>query len=108
MAGRRYADHPGFGSASAVWGAVRRPAIYELKGETTLAGLLDDAGGMTVAASLGTLRLSVSMPTSTARRSRLTSHRRAMLTKHVQRLQPLTSRMAIASISLRSRPIASV
>ncbi len=44
---------PASGPQVAVWGAVRRPAIYELKGETTLAGLLDDAGGMTVAASLG-------------------------------------------------------
>ena len=44
---------PASGPQVAVWGAVRRPAIYELKGENTLAGLLDDAGGMTVAASLG-------------------------------------------------------
>ena len=44
---------PASGPQVAVWGAVRRPAIYELKGENTLAGLLDDAGGMTAAASLG-------------------------------------------------------
>jgi len=35
-------------------GAVKRPAIYELKsGESTLASVVEDAGGITVAASLG-------------------------------------------------------
>jgi protein involved in polysaccharide export with SLBB domain len=43
---------PPAGPQAAVSGAVKRPAIYELKGETTLATLLDDAGGATVAASL--------------------------------------------------------
>ena len=44
---------PPAGAQVAVSGAVRRPAIYELKtGETTLAALLDDAGGFTAAASL--------------------------------------------------------
>ncbi len=43
---------PPAGPQVAVSGMVRRPAIYELKGETTLARLLDDAGGATVAAAL--------------------------------------------------------
>ena len=43
---------PAAGAQVAVWGAVRRPAIYELKGGASLAGLLQDAGGLTVAASL--------------------------------------------------------
>jgi protein involved in polysaccharide export with SLBB domain len=44
---------PPAGPQVAVYGAVKRPAIYELKEETTLAGVLDDAGGATVAAELG-------------------------------------------------------
>jgi len=43
---------PAAGPQVAVWGAVKRPAIYELKDEATLAELLEDAGGVTVAASL--------------------------------------------------------
>ncbi|HEY2469590.1 MAG TPA: SLBB domain-containing protein [Terracidiphilus sp.] len=39
------------GPQVAVWGAVRRPAIYELKGDSSLAELFDNAGGLTVAAS---------------------------------------------------------
>ena len=45
---------PPAGPQVAVYGAVKRPAIYEVKaGETSLAVLLNDAGGYTVAASLG-------------------------------------------------------
>jgi protein involved in polysaccharide export with SLBB domain len=44
---------PPAGPQVAVSGAVKRPAIYELKNETTLDALLEDAGGATVAASLG-------------------------------------------------------
>ncbi len=44
---------PPAGAQVAIWGAVRRPAIYELKGaESTLAALVEDAGGLTAAASL--------------------------------------------------------
>ncbi|MGA8089532.1 MAG: SLBB domain-containing protein [Terracidiphilus sp.] len=43
---------PPAGPQVAVWGAVKRPAIYELKDETNLAALLAQAGGVTVAASL--------------------------------------------------------
>jgi protein involved in polysaccharide export with SLBB domain len=44
---------PPAGPQIAVYGAVKRPAIYELKGETTLAQVLEDAGGATVSAALG-------------------------------------------------------
>lgn len=45
---------PPAGAQVAISGAVRRPAIYELKsGENTLASVLEDAGGFTVSASLG-------------------------------------------------------
>ena len=44
---------PPAGPQIAVYGAVKRPAIYELKGETTLAAVLADAGGATVSAALG-------------------------------------------------------
>ncbi|MGA9461781.1 MAG: SLBB domain-containing protein [Terracidiphilus sp.] len=44
---------PPAGAQVAVSGAVKRPAIYELKpGETTLASLIEEAGGFTPAASL--------------------------------------------------------
>jgi protein involved in polysaccharide export with SLBB domain len=43
---------PPAGPQVAVFGMVKRPAIYELRGETTLKDLLDDAGGATVAAAL--------------------------------------------------------
>ena len=44
---------PPSGPQIAVYGAVKRPAIYELKNETTLASVLNDAGGVTVSAELG-------------------------------------------------------
>jgi len=44
---------PPAGPQVAISGAIKRPAIYELKaGETTLSSLIDDAGGLTAAASL--------------------------------------------------------
>jgi protein involved in polysaccharide export with SLBB domain len=44
---------PPAGAQVAISGAVKRPAIYELKaGESTLASIAEDAGGFTVAASL--------------------------------------------------------
>lgn len=49
---------PPSGPQVAVSGAVKRPAIYELKsGETTLATVISDAGGFTAAASLGHIRI---------------------------------------------------
>jgi protein involved in polysaccharide export with SLBB domain len=44
---------PPAGPQIAVYGAVKRPAIYELNGNATLATVLDDAGGATAAAELG-------------------------------------------------------
>jgi protein involved in polysaccharide export with SLBB domain len=43
---------PPAGPQVAVFGMVKRPAIYELKGNSTLNDVLDDAGGATVAAAL--------------------------------------------------------
>jgi len=43
---------PPAGPQVAVSGMVKRPAIYELRGSTTLADVLKDAGGATVAAAL--------------------------------------------------------
>ena len=43
---------PPVGAQVAVFGAVKRPAIYELRGEKDLASVLRDAGGLTVAAAL--------------------------------------------------------
>jgi protein involved in polysaccharide export with SLBB domain len=43
---------PPVGPQVAVSGAVKRPAIYEMRSEKDLASVLDDAGGFTVAASL--------------------------------------------------------
>lgn len=44
---------PPAGAQVAIFGAVKRPAIYELKsGESTLASVLEEAGGLTAAASL--------------------------------------------------------
>lgn len=42
---------PTAGPQVSLWGAVKRPAIYELKDETNLGSLLEAAGGITVAAS---------------------------------------------------------
>ncbi len=45
---------PPAGPQVAIFGAVKRPAIYEVKSsDTTLASLISDAGGVTAAASLG-------------------------------------------------------
>jgi protein involved in polysaccharide export with SLBB domain len=44
---------PPAGPQVAVFGAVKRPAIYELHNEKNLSEVLDDAGGATVAAALG-------------------------------------------------------
>jgi protein involved in polysaccharide export with SLBB domain len=45
---------PPAGPQVAISGAIKRPAIYELKsGESTLSSVIEDAGGLTAAASLG-------------------------------------------------------
>jgi protein involved in polysaccharide export with SLBB domain len=43
---------PPAGPQVAIFGMVKRPAIYEIKGSSTLKDVLDDAGGATVAAAL--------------------------------------------------------
>lgn len=49
---------PPAGPQVAIFGAIKRPAIYELKaGETTLASVIEDAGGFTAAASLSHIRI---------------------------------------------------
>jgi protein involved in polysaccharide export with SLBB domain len=49
---------PPAGRQIAISGAVKRQAIYELKaGETTLASVIEDAGGLTAAASLSHIRI---------------------------------------------------
>ena len=48
---------PPAGPQIAVYGAVKRPAIYELKDKSTLAAVLEDAGGATVAAELGHIEI---------------------------------------------------
>ncbi len=48
---------PPAGPEIAVYGAVKRPAIYELKDMATLASVLDDAGGTTVAAELSHIEI---------------------------------------------------
>ncbi len=49
---------PPAGPQVAVSGAVKRQAVYELKpGETSLAVVIDDAGGFTAAASLGHIEI---------------------------------------------------
>ncbi|MGB8031348.1 MAG: SLBB domain-containing protein [Terracidiphilus sp.] len=49
---------PPAGPQVAILGAIKRPAIYELQpGETTLASVIEDAGGFTAAASLSHIRI---------------------------------------------------
>jgi len=48
---------PPAGPQIAVYGSVKRPAIYELKGNATLGSVLEDAGGATVAAELGHIEI---------------------------------------------------
>jgi protein involved in polysaccharide export with SLBB domain len=49
---------PPAGAQVAVSGAVKRPAIYEVKlGESTLDSVINDAGGFTAAASLGNITI---------------------------------------------------
>jgi len=45
-AARRRHIHPAIGNTLSVDGAVRRPAIYELKGEKTVAQAIEIAGGL--------------------------------------------------------------
>ncbi|MGH9589546.1 MAG: SLBB domain-containing protein, partial [Terracidiphilus sp.] len=53
---------PPVGPQVAIFGAVKRPAIYELKNENDLAAVVDDAGGLTVAASLAHITIERVVP----------------------------------------------
>src|SRR6185437_8432068 len=53
---------PPVGPQVAIFGAVKRPAIYELKNEKDLAAVLGDAGGLTVAASLAHITIERVVP----------------------------------------------
>lgn len=48
---------PPVGPQVAIFGAVKRPAIYELRDEKDLAAVLDDAGGLTVTATLSQITI---------------------------------------------------
>jgi protein involved in polysaccharide export with SLBB domain len=48
---------PPVGQQVTVSGMVKRPAIYELKSETKLSELLEDAGGVTVSAALSLIKV---------------------------------------------------
>ena len=49
---------PPAGPQVAILGAIKRPAIYELAaGETTLASVIENAGGLTAAASLSNIKI---------------------------------------------------
>jgi protein involved in polysaccharide export with SLBB domain len=94
---------PPAGPQVAVYGAVKRPAIYEVKaGETSLAAFLNDAGGVTVTASLGHIVV-----------ERIDANRqRETVTLKLRRLIEMPSlrfryRMGTAFVSNRSCPIAS-
>jgi len=84
---------PPAGPQVAVSGAVKRPAIYELKaGETTLARVIEDAGGFTAAASLDHITI-----------ERIdTNRQRETLTLHLAGKQNLqTGRAAIAAFQVQ-------
>lgn len=48
---------PAAGPQAEVDGMVKRPAIYEFKGQVTLADVLDEAGGVSVSAALAHIRV---------------------------------------------------
>ncbi|MDH4273729.1 MAG: SLBB domain-containing protein [Gammaproteobacteria bacterium] len=48
---------PPVGATVSVLGEVRRPAIYEFKGDNNLSGLIDMAGGLTSAADIGGVQI---------------------------------------------------
>jgi protein involved in polysaccharide export with SLBB domain len=82
---------PPAGPQVAVSGAVRRPAIYELKGEQTLDQVLDVAGGMTVAAALGHI---------TVERIDANQHRET-LTVNSDASTPVSERAAMAAFTVK-------
>lgn len=86
---------PPAGPQVAVSGAVKRPAIYELAaGESTLSTVINDAGGITAAASLGHIRIE---------RIDANSHRETVTpTPHVDgEPSPQTDRDVIAAFQVK-------
>jgi protein involved in polysaccharide export with SLBB domain len=84
---------PPAGPLVAVSGAIKRPAIYELKaGETTLATVIDDAGGFTAAASLSHIRIE---------RIDANRQRETVTLPDVANQSPQTDRDAIAAFLLK-------
>jgi protein involved in polysaccharide export with SLBB domain len=83
---------PPSGPQIAVSGAVKRPAIYELKDEKTLSAVLDDAGGTTVAAALGHI---------TIERIDANRHRETVTLDLTSSRDPDAARAAIAAFSVK-------
>ena len=99
---------PPAGTQVAVSGAVKRPAIYELKpGEATLASVLDDAGGVTAAASLS----HITIERIDANRQRETVTLRPLAARIRRPIEPqsihLRSEMETVFTLLQFSPIAS-
>jgi len=83
---------PPAGPQVAVSGAVKRPAIYELKDEKTLNEVLEDAGGATVAAALGHI---------TVERIDANQHRETVSLDMGSTGNPDSARAAIAAFSVK-------
>ncbi len=84
---------PPAGSQIAVSGAVKRPAIYELEaGESTLATVINDAGGFTAAASLGHIRIE---------RIDTNHHRETVTLQIASKQSPQSDREIIAAFQVR-------
>jgi protein involved in polysaccharide export with SLBB domain len=83
---------PPAGPQVAVYGAVKRPAIYELKDEKTLNALLEDAGGATVAASFGHI---------TVDRIDANQHRETISFDLISSADPEDARAAIAAFQVK-------
>ncbi len=83
---------PPVGPQVAVSGAVKRPAIYEMKGATSLGELLEDAGGVTVAAALGHI---------TIERVDANLHRETVSLNLASLTDPAAARKAIATFQVK-------
>lgn len=83
---------PPAGPQVAVYGAVRRPGIYELKNEKTLGEVLDDAGGATVVAAL---------EQTTIERIDANQHRETVNLTGISGSTPDSARAAIARFAVK-------
>jgi protein involved in polysaccharide export with SLBB domain len=82
---------PPVGPQVSVYGMVKRPAIYEIKGETDLAAVLDLAGGIQVTATLHQVKV-----------ERVQAHeRRVLLSLQVEAANEESARKALASFSIQ-------